>query len=96
MYVNISAVFGEGVSLEEGDFSEDPALRTATLAQKFKTLSLILYENKNASKIHFYIKGKLNSTEIEVGPMNKTGWSIFVPNSFNLGLLKLKKDLSVG
>ena len=73
-YFNLSALFDDGTSLEEGHYGENAAIRSATLAQKFKTLSLLLFEKENSTVLHFQIKAKNNNhSAVEV---REASWQI--------------------
>ncbi|XP_078683763.1 N-acetylglucosamine-1-phosphotransferase subunits alpha/beta-like isoform X1 [Branchiostoma floridae x Branchiostoma belcheri] len=62
VYFNLSAVFPEGTSVTEGKYDDSGVIRAATVAQKFKTLNIVLFPNKNASVLHFNLTGKNKDT----------------------------------
>ncbi len=62
----MSQIFLNNASIEEGNYDENEAIRSATLAQKFKTMSLIVFDKYNATKLSFKLKGKSEGTEISV------------------------------
>eukprot|EP00058_Branchiostoma_floridae_P023700 XP_002609190.1 hypothetical protein BRAFLDRAFT_125953 [Branchiostoma floridae] len=62
MYFNLSAVFPEGISVSEGKYDDNGVIRAATVAQKFKTLNVVLFPNKNVSVLHFNLTGKNKET----------------------------------
>ncbi len=65
-YFNLSSIFPNNASIEEGNYNENDAIRSATLAQKFKTMTLIVFDKYNATKLSFKLKGKSEGTDISV------------------------------
>ena len=58
-WFNLTGIFGSNSSVDEGHYEENGAVRSATIAQKFKTMTLIVYDKYNATTLHFRLKGKL-------------------------------------
>ncbi len=65
-YFNLSNIFPNNASIEEGNYAENDAIRSATLAQKFKTMTLIVFDKYNATKLSFKLKGKAEGAEVSV------------------------------
>ena len=68
-WFNLTGIFPSTGSVTEGSYTENEAIRAATIAQKYRTMTLIVHENKkfNATTLHFRLKGKVdgnNSTEV--------------------------------
>ena len=56
MYFNVSTIFGEG-KITKGDHSETQVLRSATIAQKHKVLTLTFRSNMSLSSVEFTVEG---------------------------------------
>ena len=56
-YLNMSSIFGSEGSISEAHYNNSDVIRTATVAQKHKTLHLLLYADRNATQLMFDIKG---------------------------------------
>ena len=70
-YLNLSRIFPTDTTIDEGHYDENEAIRAATIAQKFKTISLVVYKKFNATTLHFQLKGKSkDQTAIEVVLIN--------------------------
>lgn len=66
-YLNVTQIFGWEGTIEEGTYDENPAIRAATVAQKFKTMSIVLYTKFNRTDLNLTLKGKeLNGTSFMV------------------------------
>ncbi|XP_072171737.1 N-acetylglucosamine-1-phosphotransferase subunits alpha/beta-like [Diadema setosum] len=57
-YFNVTPIFGQGSTITEGKYDNKEIVRTATIAQKFKTVHLLLYKNMSESTLTFHILGK--------------------------------------
>ncbi|XP_030845190.1 N-acetylglucosamine-1-phosphotransferase subunits alpha/beta isoform X1 [Strongylocentrotus purpuratus] len=58
VYFNATPIFGEGSTITEGKYDNRDIVRTATIAQKFKTVHVLLYKNMSESVLTFHILGK--------------------------------------
>ncbi len=59
-WFNLTGVYE---SVEEGSYDDNEAIRSATIAQKFCTMTLVVYDKYNATTLHFALKGKTASNE---------------------------------
>ena len=65
-WFNLTDIFGANCSVDEGNYEENEAIRSATIAQKFKTMTLVVYDKYNATTLHFRLKGKLGVNDTTV------------------------------
>ncbi|XP_041472270.1 N-acetylglucosamine-1-phosphotransferase subunits alpha/beta-like isoform X1 [Lytechinus variegatus] len=68
VYFNATPIFGEGSTITEGKYDNHDIVRTATIAQKFKTIHLLLYKNMSESVLTFHLSGKTKDDS----PLNVT------------------------
>ena len=67
VYLNLTHIYGSDGTIEEGTYEDNPAVRAATLSQKFKTMSIVLYKKFNETVLNITIRGKeLNGTVFDV------------------------------
>ena len=62
-WLNLTGIFGANCSIDEGHYDENDAIRSATIAQKFKTMTLIVYDKYNATTLYFRLKGKFGQND---------------------------------
>ncbi|XP_077995035.1 N-acetylglucosamine-1-phosphotransferase subunits alpha/beta-like [Glandiceps talaboti] len=56
-FFNVTPVFIGG-SIASGKYDQNPAVRTATVSNKHKTVHLLVYANHNTTNVTFYLEGK--------------------------------------
>ncbi|XP_033105239.1 N-acetylglucosamine-1-phosphotransferase subunits alpha/beta-like isoform X2 [Anneissia japonica] len=66
-YFNVTTLFGSNGTIADGYYGKDKVVRTGTIAQKFKTLHLLLYKNFTERSISFFLEGtKSDGTGLNV------------------------------
>lgn len=56
-YFNLTKVVGPNGKITSASYKEAKAVRSAAVSNKFKVLTLVLYPNRNASTLQFYLQG---------------------------------------
>ncbi len=92
LYVNLTHIFGENVTITEARYDESKVIRTATVAQKFKLITLLLHSNVSDTLIGFSLDGhRANNTPVNV-EFNLTVNTIPISER---GLIVVKEDEDV-
>ncbi|XP_072047226.1 N-acetylglucosamine-1-phosphotransferase subunits alpha/beta-like [Amphiura filiformis] len=65
-FFNVSTIFSPNGSISEGKYMNNKAVRTATVAQKFFTVHLLLYKNISETTVTFTIAGKKSDVPVNV------------------------------
>ncbi|XP_071956276.1 N-acetylglucosamine-1-phosphotransferase subunits alpha/beta-like [Antedon mediterranea] len=56
-YFNVTSMFGNNGTIASGYYSNNNIVRTGTIAQKFKTMHLVLYKNHTEQNVSFFVEG---------------------------------------
>ena len=75
-FFNVSSIFNPNGSIIEGRYLNNKAVRTATVAQKFFTVHLLLYKNISDTTLTFTIEGKQGDQPVNVSALVKAYLSI--------------------
>ena len=66
VFFNVSTIFSPNGSISEGRYLNNKAVRTATVAQKFFTVNLLLYKNISETDVVFTVEGKKDGHRVNV------------------------------
>ena len=84
MFVNLTELYFNG-SISAASHAPSPLVRTAVVAQKFKTLSLTFARNVSMKEVNFTIVGKTTSEEEVVVSQELRVYSSSLPSRNFLG-----------
>ncbi|XP_071809115.1 N-acetylglucosamine-1-phosphotransferase subunits alpha/beta-like [Asterias amurensis] len=92
LYINLTHIFGENITITEAQYDDSKVIRTATVAQKFKLITLLLHSNVSDTLIGFSLDGqKADHTPVKV-KFNLTVNTIPVSER---ALIVAKEDLDI-
>lgn len=56
-YINLTALFGGEVTISEGTYDENEAVRSVAIAQKFSVVTIVLQKNLSSILLNISLKG---------------------------------------
>jgi len=63
VYFNLSTIIGDLGNINEGMYDQDPIIRSVSVAQKFKVVTIVLHANHTAVVLNFTLIGRNNHLE---------------------------------
>ena len=78
-YLNVTSLVGEEGSITEGTYEEIDAVRSVSIAQKFKVVTIVLHKNHSDVNVSVTLQGKdKNGDSFEVGMAFHAGLEVIL------------------